>query len=61
MRKRMRGKSGIECYYCGKTGHTIIYCKTCASDLLKGKIKGSTNVAIVGDSFDPDRDDDPTK
>jgi hypothetical protein len=27
MGKRMTGKSGIECYYCGKTGHTTINCK----------------------------------
>jgi hypothetical protein len=42
-----------------KTGHTTINCKTCANDLLKGKLKESANVAIVGDPPDTDNGDDP--
>jgi hypothetical protein len=32
-----------------------------ANDLLKGKLKESTNVAIVGDPLDTDNGDDPTE
>jgi adenine/guanine phosphoribosyltransferase-like PRPP-binding protein len=57
----MIGKSGIECFYYGKISHTTINCKTCANDLLKGKLKESTNVAIVDDLLDTNNCDDPTE
>ena len=31
--------NNIECYYCQKVGHTALYCKTQANDILKGKIR----------------------
>ena len=31
--------NNIECYYCQKVGHTTLYCKTQANDILKGKIR----------------------
>jgi hypothetical protein len=46
MGKRKAGKSEVECYYCRKFGHTTWNCKNHASDLLKGKLKESTNIAI---------------
>jgi hypothetical protein len=35
-------------------GHTTINCKIHASDLLKGKLKESTNIAITEDPPDID-------
>eukprot|EP01018_Ginkgo_biloba_P006671 Gb_02221 [translate_table: standard] len=61
MEKRTIGKSEMECYNCGKAGHTTINCEICTSDLLKGKLKESTNIAIIEDPPDIESDDDLTK
>jgi hypothetical protein len=47
MGKRMTSKSEIECFYCGKLGHTTINCKIYANNLFKGKLKEVTNIAIA--------------
>ena len=41
-----KNKSTIECFYCKRRGHTSLNCIICASDLLKGKVKESANIAI---------------
>lgn len=44
MIKKNANKSELECYYCGKIGHTLWNCKNCANDMLKGKIKESMSI-----------------
>ena len=61
MGKRTTGKSEIMGYSCGKTEHTTIYCKTHANDILKGKLKESTIVAIVEDPLNTNGGDDFTR
>jgi len=55
MGKSKAGKSEVECDYCRIFGHTMWNCKSCASNLLKGKLKESTNIAI--DEYPSDLDD----
>jgi hypothetical protein len=56
-----KDKREIECYYCGKMGHTKINCKIHANDLLKGKLKESTNIALIEDPLDTDNEEDFAK
>lgn len=54
----MYGKSETECFYCKKVGHVAINYKIHANDLLKGKIKESTNIVVHAESLDVVSDDD---
>jgi hypothetical protein len=53
-----KDKREIECYYCRKMGHITINCKIHANDLLKGKLKESTNIALTEDPPDTDNGED---
>jgi hypothetical protein len=39
-------------------GHTRLNCKICASDLLKGKFKESTNTTLTEDPLEIDNEKD---
>jgi hypothetical protein len=58
MGKRMECMNEIECYYYRKMVHTTINCKIHASDLLKGKLKESTNIVITEDALEIDNGED---
>jgi hypothetical protein len=61
-----KNRSSVECFYCRRNGHTTLNCKIHAKDILKGKLKESTNIvisedssdAIFEDSLDSDSDDE---
>lgn len=44
-----KNKKSVNCFYCQKHGHTTLNCKTCAKDLLNGKLKQYTNIDIIED------------
>ena len=58
MGKRMYGKNETECFYYKKPRHIAMNCKIRANDLLKGKIKESTNIVVHVESPDVVSDDD---
>jgi len=50
MRKKNANKCELECYHCRKIGHTMWNCKNLANNLLKEKVKESTNKLILSNS-----------
>jgi len=42
---KKKNRGSIECFYCRRQGDIVLNCKIHAKDLLKGKLKESTNLA----------------
>jgi hypothetical protein len=57
----MASKSGLSVTNMEKKVIQQLIVKTCANDLLKGNLKESTNVAMVGDPADTKSSDDLTE
>jgi len=52
-----KNKNSVECFYCQKHGHTTFSWKTCAKELLNGKLKESTNMPTLEDSLEDNFED----